>query len=147
MWQVGLAVERGVETILRWSWWRRWHQAWARYHHYRRRKLQSSSASYSSAAETAPSPETDMLSVVWQRLEPLLPPARRTGRPYAHHRRTVLEAIVYVMQTGCAWNQLPKQFPPWQTVYAQLVRWRKTGIWDQIWAGLDQPQSTNELQL
>ncbi len=88
-----------------------------------------------------------MRSVVWQRLEPFLPPARRTGRPYAHHRRVVLEAIIYVMQTGCAWNQLPNQFPPWQTVYRQLTAWQASGIWDHIWTGLDQPRPDAQLQL
>jgi transposase len=69
------------------------------------------------------------------------------GRPYAYDRRVVLQAIAYVMQTGCAWHTLPSRFPPWQTVYAQLARWRKTGIWDTIWAELDKPQPTDELQL
>ncbi len=77
--------------------------------------------------------------VVWRRLEAVLPRAKRTGRPYAHDRRMVLEAIVYVMQTGCGWRGLPDQFPPWQTVYAQLRRWKETGSWDQIWMGLTRP--------
>lgn len=39
-----------------------------------------------------------------------------------------LSICVYLMETGRAWNRLPPQFPPWQTVYAQLCRWRATGI-------------------
>lgn len=77
----------------------------------------------------------------------MLPPARRTGRPYTHDRRVVLEAIVYLKQTNCGWQHLPSQFPPWQTVYSQLTRWRESGIWDKIWAGLDQPHPRTELQL
>src|SRR5207249_453160 len=57
------------------------------------------------------------------------------------------EAIVYVMQTDCGWRNLPKSFPPWQTVYTQLREWHKTGIWGKIWSGLDQPHPTDELQL
>lgn len=87
------------------------------------------------------------MDMVWSRLAPLLPPTQRLGRPYAHDRRVVLHAIVYVMQTGCAWHTLPSSFPPWQTVYAQLVRWRKAGIWDKIWVGLDQPPTIGQLQL
>jgi putative transposase len=77
--------------------------------------------------------------VVWRRLEAVLPSTGRVGRPYTNDRRTVLEAIVSVMQTGCGWRGLPDQFPPWQTVSAQLSRWKETGIWDQIWTGLSRP--------
>jgi transposase len=52
----------------------------------------------------------------------------------------VLEAIVHVMRTDCGWRNLPAQFPLWQTVYAQYTQWRKTGIWDTIWADLEQPK-------
>jgi transposase len=56
-------------------------------------------------------------------------------------------ATTHMMQTDCGWRNLPSRFPPWQTVYTQLVQWRKTGIWDKIWSALEQPQSTDELQL
>lgn len=81
------------------------------------------------------------LEAVWQRLAACLPPAKRRGRPYAHDRRVILEAIVYVMQTGCTWQSLPTRFPPWQTVYAQFDRWRKVGIWDHIWAERGAPSA------
>jgi len=130
-----LAVERSAEAILQWSGWRRWHQAWARYHHYQRRRVVAALPPSSPAAE----PQVDVIDVVWQRLEGLLPVEQRTGRPYDHDRRVILEAIVYVMQTDCGWAALPSRFPPWKTVYWQFSQWRKTGIWDQIWAGLIKP--------
>ncbi len=89
----------------------------------------------------------NVTDVVWSRLEPLLPPEQRVGRPYDYERRLVLDAIVYVKQTGCGWRNLPSRFPPWQTVYAQLVRWQASGIWDTSWSGLDKPHLTDELQL
>jgi transposase len=138
-----LAVERTVGSILEWSNWQRWHQAWARYYHYRRRH----GIEPGHDNERAGVQPIDVTDVVWSRLELLLPPVHRVGRPYSHARRLVLEAIVYVMQTNCGWGRLPSSFPPWQTVYAQLCRWRKTGIWDKIWSGLDRPHSTGELQL
>lgn len=97
--------------------------------------------------QQAPVQQIDVTEVVWSRLERLLPPKERTGRPYAYHRRLVLEAIVYVKQTNCGWQHLPSRFPPWQTVYSQLARWRESGIWDKIWAGLDQVPPIPELQL
>ncbi len=126
-------------ALLHWSRWRRWHQAWARYYHYRKRAKDGRS-------ENAPEPTaliSPVLDVLWRRLEVLLPPAKRKGRPYAHDRRVVLEAIVYVMQMGCPWHCLPADFPPWQTVYAQFDRWRKSGMWDRIWEGLEAPCSTD----
>jgi len=146
-WQLVLVVERSARAILRWSWWRRWHQAWARYYHYRRR----SGAGEEQHPPVAPAPavarQLDVTEVVWSRLEPLLPRMRRVGHPYDYPRRLVLEAIVYVMQTDCGWQHLPSHFPPWQTVYSQLTQWRKNGIWAKIWAGLDTPHPTDELQL
>jgi putative transposase len=59
----------------------------------------------------------------------------------------MLEAMVYVMQTACAWRALPSRFPPWQTVYAQLSRWRRTGVWETVWAGLQHPDAPEEVQL
>jgi hypothetical protein len=144
-----LAVERSAAAILRWSWWRRWHQAWARYYHYRRR--QDSEDTRQRPSDEAPqiqqAAEMHVLDVVWQRLEPLLPASRRGGHPYDHSRRLVLEAIVHVMETDCGWRNLPSHFPPWQTVYSQLTQWRESGIWAKIWAGLDRPHPTAELQL
>jgi hypothetical protein len=142
-----LVVERSAEAILGWSRWRRWHQAWARYYHYRRRKGSREEQHAPVAVAPAAAQQQEETEVVWCRLEPLLPAQQRGGRPYDHSRRLVLEAIVYVMQTDCGWRNLPSHFPPWQTVYAQLTQWRKTGIWAKIWSGLDQSLPTEELQL
>jgi hypothetical protein len=142
-WQLVAVVERSATSILHWSQWRRWHQAWARYYHYRRRQGLAPPAAQ--PGETTQPPA--LIDVVWHRLAPLLPPTHRTGRPFAHERRLVLEAIVYVMQSDCAWRTLPARFPPWQTVYAQFSRWRRTGIWETIWAGLEQPSTPGQLQL
>ena len=53
----------------------------------------------------------------WALIEPLLPAANTGGRPEKHPRRAVVDAILYVVRTGCAWRALPADFPPWQTVY------------------------------
>jgi hypothetical protein len=152
-WQLVLAVERSVAAVLHWSTWRRWHQAWARQYHYRRREnaeqVPADQQTERIRAERTDAEQirTERTDVVWQRLEGLLPDTHRVGRPYGYERRLVLEAIEYVMQTGCGWRALPSSFPPWQTVYAQLSQWRKSGIWDRIWSGLEQPHPTDELQL
>jgi hypothetical protein len=142
-----LAVERSAAALLQWSNWRRWHQAWARWYHYRKRagSLGDGQAAVAECEEEKQQlPDTQE---VWKRLEPLLSSAKRSGRPYSQERRLVLEAIVHVMQTDCGWQALPSQFPHWKTVYAQYRQWRKVGIWDKIWVKPAQRCSKNELQL
>jgi transposase len=58
----------------------------------------------------------------WALIEPLLPEVKTGGRPEKHPRRAVLDAVLYVVRTGCSWRQLPADFPPWQTVYWYFVR-------------------------
>jgi transposase len=84
---------------------------------------------------------------VWQCLEPLLGAERRVGRRYDSDRRVILEAIVYVMRSGCGWEHLPKEYPPWKTVHSQLMDWQKRGIWHQIWRGSDLSRLEKQLQL
>ena len=137
-------------ALLRWSTWRRWHQAWARYHHYRRRKERTPSERSAGASEEAAGilgaleePEAiDLVEAVWQRLQPLLPTGKRSGRPYSHDRRAIVEAIVYQRQSGCAWNALPSHFPPYQTVYDQLRNWQKSGMWAKVWEEMEQSCSS-----
>ena len=57
----------------------------------------------------------------------MLPARCRRGRPLVHSRRTIVNAILYVNRTGCAWRYLPKDFPPWRTVYGYFAAWRDDG--------------------
>ena len=60
---------------------------------------------------------TDLTDEEWSKIEPMLPGAARTGRRRGVDLREVLNAIRYLARTGCGWRMLPKDFPPWQTVY------------------------------
>lgn len=60
---------------------------------------------------------TDLTDEEWAKIEPLLPGPGRTGRRREVDLREVLNAIRYLVRTGCGWRMLPKDFPPWQTVY------------------------------
>jgi transposase len=66
---------------------------------------------------------SDPADAEWELVEPLLLAAGEGGRPEEHPRRAVVDAILYVVRTGCAWRQLPAGFPPWQTVYWYFARW------------------------
>ncbi|MCX5233302.1 IS5 family transposase [Streptomyces sp. NBC_00233] len=72
----------------------------------------------------------------WLVTEPLLPlPAwrwGRGGRPEKHCRRTVVDAIRYVVDNGCKWRALPADFPPHPTVYAFFVRWERARYVDDV---------------
>lgn len=66
-------------------------------------------------------------------LEPLLPPARRGGRRRTTDLREVLNAILYLVRTGCQWRMLPREFPPRSTVYGYFRSFWREGIWHEIW--------------
>lgn len=75
---------------------------------------------------------TDLSSVEWEYLEPLLPPVSQRGRPRLHPIREIVDAILYVIRTGCQWRLLPHEFPPWKTVYHYFRLWRLNGTWERI---------------
>lgn len=75
---------------------------------------------------------TDLTDAQWMILEPLVPPPKPGGRPPAHARREVVNAMLYVLRSGEAWRLLPHDLPPWQTVYHYFRLWRMDGSWDRI---------------
>ena len=79
---------------------------------------------------------TDLTDEEWQRLEPLLPDSRKPGRPRQHSWRTILNAIFYVLRTGCQWRCLPHDMPKWKTVYHYFRRWRQAPVWVRLHAQL-----------
>ncbi|GAA1329152.1 IS5 family transposase [Pseudonocardia xinjiangensis] len=68
----------------------------------------------------------------WALIEPQLPQVRTGGWPEKHPRRALVDAILYVVRTGCAWRQLPADFPPWQTVYWYFNRWEEAKVTEKI---------------
>ena len=75
---------------------------------------------------------SDTTDAEWLILESLIPQAKAGGRPAAHERREIVDAILYVLRTGCQWRALPHDFPPWKTVYTYYRTWRVKGTWKQI---------------
>jgi transposase len=75
---------------------------------------------------------SDTTNAEWLLIEPLLPvPACQTprgGRPEAHPRREIVDAIRYVVDNGCKWRAIPADFPPWRTVYGYFARWARRGV-------------------
>ena len=75
---------------------------------------------------------SDLTGGQWRLIGPLIPEAKRGGRPRAHDMCEVVNAIMYVVRTGCSWRQLPHDFPPWETVYRYFRRFQRDGTWEKI---------------
>ena len=75
---------------------------------------------------------TDLSDAEWEYLRTYLPTPRKRGRPRTHSLRAILDAIFYVLKSGCPWRLLPRDFPPWKTVYDWFRRWRIDGTWERL---------------
>jgi putative transposase len=76
--------------------------------------------------------DTDLTDAQWEILRLLLPPAPGGGRPRTTDLREVMNAILYVLRSGCAWELLPHDFPPPGTVYEYFSKWRRDGTIERI---------------
>lgn len=75
---------------------------------------------------------TDLSDTEWEWLELYVPAPNKLGRPKTHTTREILNAIFYVLKSGCAWRLLPHDFPPWETVYWWFRRWRTDGTFERL---------------
>jgi transposase len=75
---------------------------------------------------------SDTQAAGWEQIAPLLPPPRRLGRPRQWELRVIVDAILYLLWTGCQWRALPKDFPPYSTVQGYFYRWRDEGAWERV---------------
>jgi putative transposase len=75
---------------------------------------------------------SDMTDCEWSLLAPFMPERRRVGRPRTVDLRAVVNAILYVLATGCQWRALPKDFPPRSTIQYYFYGWRDERIWRRI---------------
>src|SRR5258707_3964439 len=75
---------------------------------------------------------SDLSDAEWELVQPLFPPPAIRGRPRLHSPRTILDAIFYIVRAGGAWRLLPRDLPPWKTVYHYFRKWRLDGTWERI---------------
>jgi putative transposase len=76
--------------------------------------------------------QTDLSDAEWSYIEPHVPVPKAPGRPRVHPLREILDAVFYVLRSGCAWRLLPHDFPPWKTVYHYFRIWRLEGTWERL---------------
>src|ERR687894_3252887 len=80
--------------------------------------------------------QTDLSDAEWSYIEPHLPASAASGRPSVHTLREIVDAIFYIVRSGCAWRLLPHDFPPWKTVHHYFRTWRSDGTWERLHAAL-----------
>jgi putative transposase len=79
---------------------------------------------------------SDLSDEEWAVLAPLIPPAKPGGHPRRVDMRQILNALFYQQRTGCQWRSLPKEYPPWPTVWTYLRQWRRSGVWEILHTAL-----------
>ena len=75
---------------------------------------------------------SDLTDEQWRLIEPILPKPGLGGRPRSADMRQVINAILYLSRTGCAWRMLPKDFGPWSSVYHYFRLLRDDGTWGRV---------------
>ncbi len=75
---------------------------------------------------------TDLSDEEWGLLETYLPASKWRGRPRLHSPREILNAVFYLLKSGCQWRMLPREFPPWKTVFHYFRAWRLDGTWERL---------------
>jgi len=78
---------------------------------------------------------TDLKYSEWELIAEFFPTSPR-GRPRKWAMWLIVNAMLYVDRTGCQWRMLPKDLPPWQTVYGYFRRWTRNGVWERLNAAL-----------
>lgn len=73
---------------------------------------------------------SDISEQDWEAIKHYFEAKDRRGNRHIHEKRTIVNAIRYVLEGGIKWRMLPKDFPPWQTVYDHFNQWNKKGVWE-----------------
>lgn len=74
---------------------------------------------------------SDLTETEWDLIQHYFLPSDRRGRAPDHPRKLIVDAILYVVKSGCQWRLLPNDFPNWKTVYDHFSRWNKRGVWER----------------
>ena len=76
--------------------------------------------------------DSDLQDDEWALIAPYIPGPKRGGRPRDVDIRAVVDAIFYLLKTGCQWRALPHDYPPWSTVNWYWNQWRDSGLWREL---------------
>ena len=123
-----------------WSSFRRSHQAGAKRCHEQRRARQAPLP-----FQAAPSPVrlaglSPLSDAQWEKIRSLLPTYRFQARKQVTEPRQLIEAIVWVINTGASWREIPERFGPWSSVAERYYRWCREGKWTSILQALQEQE-------
>jgi len=76
--------------------------------------------------------QSDLTDDQWEAIEPMLPARSAKGRPPLYERRSLLDAIFYLLRSGCQWRMIPKGMPHWQSCYRYFAMLKSKGAWGRI---------------
>ena len=77
--------------------------------------------------------ESDLTDKQWEAIKEFFPSENKSK----YHKRSLVEAVLYIVKTGCQWRMLPHDYPPHDTVWSFYRRARNNGVWDKIMGNLD----------
>ena len=75
---------------------------------------------------------TDLTDSQWNHIKDFFPPPKQTGRPREIEFRQIVNAILFLLVTGCQWRMIPQDYGKWQSVYYYFAKWKKDGTWFRI---------------
>jgi transposase len=75
---------------------------------------------------------TDLTGPQWAQVSRFIPAPKKGGRPAKYDRREIVNALLYVVRTGCQWRAMPHDLPPWRIVYWYFMQWKKDGTVDRL---------------
>ena len=76
--------------------------------------------------------KSDLTEKEWEIIEPFFTRAKKGKHLQKHGKRELVNAVRYIVKTGCQWELLPKDYPNYKTVNSFYVRARKSGLWEEI---------------
>ncbi len=76
---------------------------------------------------------SDLTDEEWAILAPLITPGKQAGHPQVLELRRILDAVFYLLHTGCQWRALPHDFPSWPSVFYHYAKWRHQGSYGRTW--------------
>lgn len=90
----------------------------------------------------------ELSEIQWNKIKEMFPPERKPqgGRP-GKSNREMLNAMLYWLNTGIPWRDLPERYGPWQSVYSRYRAWTKAGVWENVLANLIQQDIVDETTL
>ena len=76
--------------------------------------------------------QTDLTDAQWAQVSRFIPAPKPGGRPVKYPRREIVNALLYIVRSGCPWRMMPHDLPPWRIAYWYFMQWKKDGTLDRL---------------